>query len=89
MRRILNDLGFTQQSTKMFGDNSAALKLADNDMVRPRTRHIRRRYHYIREQVTALQIIGVKIAGTENPADFLTKVLGKRLFDKQRAHYVR
>ena len=89
MRRVLRDLGFAQSATQMFGDNSAALKLADNDMVRPRTRHIRRRYHYIREQVTAGLIVAVKIAGTENPADFLTKVLGKRLFDKQREHYVR
>ena len=89
MQRVLHDLGFAQLATRMFGDNSAALKLADNDMVRPRTRHIRRRYHYIREQVVARLIIVVKIAGTENPADFLTKVLGKRLFDKQRQHYVR
>ena len=89
MRRVLQDLGFKQLATQMFGDNSAALKLADNDMVRPRTRHIRRRYHYIREQITARLIIAVKVAGTENPADFLTKVLGKRLFDKQRTHFVR
>lgn len=89
LRRILRDLKFPQSGpTEMFGDNLAAKSMAENHMIRARTRHIKRRYNYLREQVSDRELRVRHIPGTENPADFLTKILGKRLFYKHRKSYV-
>ena len=91
LRRVVADLGFPQKGpTPIYCDNAAAIILANNAIAtRVRTKHILRRLHYIREQVAAKLVTMVKVPGTDNPADFFTKVLGKRLFLKWRAHFVR
>ena len=90
LRRILSDIGFTQQGpTNLYCDNNAAITLSDNHIsTRPKTKHIRRRYHYIREQRDDDIVVLIKIDGTNHPADFFTKVLGKRLFIKWRNRFL-
>ena len=91
LRRVLADIGFPQQQpTTIYCDNSAAITLASNNIAtRPKTKHILRRFNYVREQQHAGEIKVVKIAGREKPADFFTKVLGKRLFLKGRDRFLR
>ena len=91
LRRVLADIGFAQRSaTPMYCDNTAAITLAKNSIAtRTRTKHILRRLHYIREQVLAGKVKLLKILGTENPADFFTKVLSKPQFLKWREYFIR
>jgi len=91
LRRVVSDIGFPQLGpTPIFCDNTAAIILANNAIAtRVRTKHILRRLHYIREQTEQGIVKPVKIPGPENPTDFFTKVLGKRLFQKWRARFVR
>ena len=91
LRRVVNDLGFPQTGpTVIFCDNIAAIILANSAVAtRVRTKHILRRVRYIRDQVKNKEVKMLKILGTENPADFFTKVLSKRLFLKWRDYFVR
>ena len=80
----------TKAATAIYCDNSAAITLAENNIAtRPKTKHILRRFNSIREQQDAGRVKAVKINGTDNPADFFTKVLGKRLFIKGRERFLR
>ena len=89
MRRILKDLEFPQQSpTLIYEDNKSAITLAENFMFRPKTKHILRRYNYVRSQVDNGNISLKYIKGTEKSADYLTKIFSKRLFHLYRRHYV-
>ena len=50
LRRLLKELGFEQKvPTLMRMDNTGAKDLAENEMIRQRTKHIDIRYHFIRE----------------------------------------
>ncbi len=63
--------------TILFCDNQAALQLIEDDNYQARTKHIDKRYHFIREVVQngALQLI---YCPTDNmAADILTKALPK------------
>jgi hypothetical protein len=44
-----------------------------------RLKHIDIRYHFLREKVEEKKIDLIKIAGTDNPADALTKVIPLKL----------
>ena len=81
LRRIIAEIGFKQEGpTPLFCDNNAAITLATNNITtRPKTKHILRQFNYIREQDEADIVAPTKIGGVDNPADFFTKVLGKRL----------
>ncbi|GKA11040.1 hypothetical protein Tco_0690473, partial [Tanacetum coccineum] len=53
----------------------SATHLAKNLAFNGRTKHIKIRYHYIRELVSKGTLSLKKIIGTKNPADMLTKVV--------------
>jgi Reverse transcriptase (RNA-dependent DNA polymerase) len=72
--QLLKDVGMEQQTPiTIYEDNSGAISLANNPQFQRRTRHIRVRYHYIRECIcngtVQLQYINTK----EQLADALTK----------------
>ena len=91
LRRVLSEIGFPQQhATAIYCDNSAAITLAEHNIAtRPKTKHILRRFNYIREQQDAGRVKAVKVNGVDNPADFFTKVLDKCLFIKGRERFLR
>jgi hypothetical protein len=91
LRRVLADIGFPQSGpTNVYCDNNAAIILASNNIAtRPRTKHILRRFNWIRDQVRNQLIKPTRIAGIDNPADFYTKTLSKRLFLKGRDRHHR
>src|SRR6266853_2889749 len=78
LRRLLFELFPSLETpTILFCDNQAVLRLIEDDNYRARTKHIDKRYHFIREvaQNGALQLI---YCPTDNmAADILTKALPK------------
>ena len=54
-------------------DSEAALAMAKNDRDTARTRHIARRYHYVRHGVASNEHMLAWVPSEEQMADFLTK----------------
>lgn len=65
-------------------DNKSAIALSRNPVFHGRSKHIHRRYHFIRECVDNELIEVHHIAGTKQRADILTKALGKLKFKEMR-----
>ena len=82
MREVLQSLGFAQAPTEIFEDNQAAIAICNNPCHRSRTRHIKRRYHFIRQCIKDSEVFVTYIESENNVADLLTKPLDDRLFDK-------
>jgi len=71
----LRELGIDVGPVLLYGDNTGALALAQDAQFHARTRHIRLRYHFIRECVSAGEIDYRYISTTAMVADALTKPL--------------
>ena len=74
---LSDELGFPQKHVTVNVDNQSAIKLAEHSMIRPRTKHIRIRYHWIREKVQNGEVKLVYVPTGENIADAMTKNLGR------------
>ena len=81
--QFLDELGLLPDGpTTVFSDNQSAMSLAKNPVNHQNTKHIRVKYHFIRE-VIALQELDLKFIGTEEQvADVLTKPLGRIKFTR-------
>ena len=77
LKNLLADLEFQQSAVTIYVDNQSAIKLAKHSMVRPRTKHIHMRFHWLREQVQAGLINLVYVPTDKNVADMFTKNLGR------------
>lgn len=64
-----------------FVDNTSAIACANNESLKSRSKHIDRRYHFIREQIQARSLEVHHVPTTEMLADFLTKPLGPQGMD--------
>ncbi|CAL9026844.1 unnamed protein product [Prunus brigantina] len=86
LRFVLDDFGEMQsEATPLFCDNMSAISMAKNPVFHQRTRHINRRYHFIRE---ALQegVINMQFCRSEEQlADIFTKALPKDRFKYLRS----
>ena len=49
LRRLLSELQYKQGPTPIMIDNQSTMCLAKHKMLKPRTKHIAMRYHWIRE----------------------------------------
>lgn len=65
-------------------DNKSAIALAKNPVLHRRSKHIHKRFHFIRECVERELIDVEHIPGTEQKADILTKALAKIKFKDMR-----
>ena len=85
LRFVLDDFGEMQaEGTTLFCNNMSAISMAKNHVFHQRTRHINRKYHFIRE---ALQegVIDVKFCRSEEQlANIFTKALPKDIFKQLR-----
>ncbi|GKD07018.1 retrovirus-related pol polyprotein from transposon TNT 1-94 [Tanacetum coccineum] len=75
LKNFLEELDRAQTECVLFCDNQSAIHLAKNPVFHGRTKHIKIRYHYIRELVSEGTLSLKKILGAKNPADMLTKVV--------------
>ena len=87
LRFVLDDFGEMQaEATTLLCDNMSAISMAKNPVFHQRTRHINRKYHFIRE---ALQegVINMKFYRSEEQlADIFTKALPKDRFKQLRSN---
>lgn len=80
LRNLFAELGFPMDApTVVYEDNKAAIDLSVNPCSRGRSKHIERRWHFVRQCNARKEIVLAKIAGELNPADLFTKALA---FDK-------
>ncbi|KAK0585008.1 hypothetical protein LWI29_022138 [Acer saccharum] len=73
LQGLLAELGFDQVMNVLHSDSQSAIHLAKNSAFHSRTKHIDLRYHFIRSLIEEGVLKLVKIAGSKNPADMLTK----------------
>lgn len=85
LRDLLEQLGVPcQGATQIYGDNNGALALTKDPVFHARSKHIKVRYHFVREQVEAGEIDCVRVDTKENTADVFTKPLDKGPFTQFR-----
>ena len=65
-------------------DNKSAIALTKNPMFHGRSKHIHRRFHFIRECVENGQIEVEHVSRNEHRADILTKALSRNRFKEMR-----
>ena len=65
-------------------DNKSAISLTKNPVFHGRSKHIHRRYHFIRECVENGQVEVDHVSGNRQKADILTKGLGRTKFKEMR-----
>ncbi|KAG7585873.1 Reverse transcriptase RNA-dependent DNA polymerase [Arabidopsis thaliana x Arabidopsis arenosa] len=65
-------------------DNKSAIALAKNPVFHGRSKHIHKRYHFIRECVENELVDVEHVPGEEQKADILTKALGRIKFKEMR-----
>jgi hypothetical protein len=78
LRSLLEEIGLDQlPPTRAHEDNEAARFLAHHPAVTERSKHIRVRYHYVRECVREGILELVNIPSKENAADSFTKAVNE------------
>mmetsp|Transcript_60873 Transcript_60873/g.125420 ORF Transcript_60873/g.125420 Transcript_60873/m.125420 type:complete len:136 (+) Transcript_60873:1177-1584(+) len=70
--------------TPIYEDNEAAMRLSENPVHHGMTKHIARRYHFIRQANDDASITLIPIDTKKNTADAFTKPLGPELFKRHR-----
>jgi hypothetical protein len=85
LRQILECTGFPQQGpTILYEDNVACIAMSKNPVIGKLTRHIRRKYHFVRQKAQLGEIELVHIDTKEQIADILTKPLNREIFERLR-----
>ncbi|KAL3645031.1 hypothetical protein CASFOL_010211 [Castilleja foliolosa] len=83
LRGILESLNFKQDGpTTLFCDNSSAISISKDPVLHGRTKHIRLRFHFLRELVHEGEINLEYCKSEEQNADIFTKPLGGPVFLK-------
>ena len=75
LKWLVNELGVPQNQVIVHCDNQSTMFLSKNQAFSDRTKHIEKKYHFVRELIDKGEVDLVKIAGEKNPADMLTKVV--------------
>ena len=70
------------EATPIYGDNQACIKIAKNDMVQARTKHMNIRYHFSRQAVKFGEVKLIYCPTELMLADALTKALCEVKFAK-------
>ena len=73
LQSLLAKLGFDQVMNVLHSHSQRAIHLDKNSAFHSRTKHIDLRYHFIRSLIEEGLLKLVKIAGSKNPTDMLTK----------------
>jgi hypothetical protein len=65
-------------------DNQAAIKIATNESVNPRSKHIDIKYHFIKDEIKKGTVSIRWIPTEDQEADILTKALPRLIFERLR-----
>ncbi|XP_066334485.1 uncharacterized mitochondrial protein AtMg00810-like [Miscanthus floridulus] len=83
-RMLAELLGRKVDVVELKVDNKSALALAKNHVFHKRSKHIRIKYHFIRDCLEDRSIKASHIAATDQQANILTESLGKSKFQEMR-----
>lgn len=77
LRTFFEDIGHPQEKpTTLFNDNQGAIALSKDPQFRPRTKHIHRKYHHVRDDLVRKKRAEIKYIPTSDMvADIMTKAL--------------
>lgn len=75
MKNFLADIGFKQEKYVLLCDSQSAICLGKNSTFHLRSKHIDRRYHWIRDVVASKEVELEKVHTDDNGADMMTKSL--------------
>jgi len=88
LRQLLSGVGLSPHlPTPLYCDNDAASQLTEDHIWHPHVKHIRLKYHYIRELVADRELVVQRVRSSENTSDILTKPLSRSDFIRLR-HYL-
>ena len=88
LRQLLEGLHFLpSEPTQLLCDNDAASRLSEDHVWHSHTKHVRVKYHYIRELVSTGDVSVSRVGSKDNTADILTKPLARVDFHRLR-HYL-
>ncbi|TLX69409.1 Ty1/Copia family ribonuclease HI [Labilibacter sediminis] len=80
MQNFIGDLGVVpniKDPVEIFCDNEGAVALTKEPHIHEKSRHILRKYHYVRKRVEAGGVVVKRVSSEDNPADPLTKALSR------------
>ncbi|KAI3723535.1 hypothetical protein L2E82_35178 [Cichorium intybus] len=80
LKNFIGDLGVVpsiQEPMELFCDNEGAVALTKEPRDHGKSRHIDRKYHYIRHKVEEGHLVVKRVSSKDNPADPLTKALSR------------
>ncbi|KAI3767195.1 hypothetical protein L2E82_17283 [Cichorium intybus] len=80
LKNFIGDLGVVpsiQEPVELFCDNEGAVALTKEPRDHGKSRHIDRKYHYIRHKVEEGHLVVKRVSSEDNPADPLTKALSR------------
>ncbi|GJY98766.1 RNA cytidine acetyltransferase 1 [Tanacetum coccineum] len=85
MKNFIGDLGVVptvQDPIEIFCDNESAIALTKEPKDHGKSKHIERKYHFVRSKVEEGHVIVKHIRSEDNPADPFTKALAKSIHDE-------
>lgn len=86
LRKILSELNMIQlKPTKIYVDNKSAIVIANNSMQHGGTKHIKVKFHFLREAEKVQEIHLEHCRSDDQRADILTKALPNGRFEDLRA----
>ena len=89
IRKTLQEMGYPQPATEIQTDSSVAAGVANKTITQQRTKAFDMRYHWIRDQVEAGDIVVTWRKGADNLADYLTKNHSPKHHRAMRRFFVR
>ena len=82
LKALLEELGYPQGTTTLFGDNQSSLSIAKNPIHHSRTKHIDIQHHFIRDKVESKEVELIYMSTDEMIGDILTKPLPRVKYEK-------
>ena len=87
LKQLLEELNLRnpEEPVTIYGDNKAAIKIAEKEQISNKTKHISIKYHYVRDMINNNQIKMEYVNTDEMLADTMTKPLAKDKFIQFRS----
>lgn len=83
LRKLLKEIELqSNEPTQIWIDNQPAIQLSKHKMIKQRTKHIKLKYDWIKEQIEEKEVTVSYKSTKENLADVFTKILPRTTFEK-------
>lgn len=87
LQQLLSEMNIqTEIPMKMNEDNTSTIKICNNDVMHERSKHVRLRYHRIRQEIKEGTIKMEWVPSGDNIADIFTKATTPAIHNKLRQH---